>query len=223
MGRTRTCTTVDREQIVHLLTRLPCEDAAGQLRTASTLAWIGIQARKSDAAVRGRLSNAARGRVGAAHFAPALRAFPSLPLPVRREVTLFLGDLAGGVAVTELARLTTSSDAGARLIAVDALGKIGGPQVVAALEASAGDVSEIVRAEAVRALGQLTVAEFARNADAPEMEAVETLFLDVSVADPSEYVRQIAGESLAAVRKARARQPQAPAERIPAPALPVSA
>lgn len=223
MGRTRAYTTVDRERIVHLLNRLPREDAAGQLRTASALAWIGIQARRPDSAVRGRLSSAARGRVDATRFVSTLRAFPSLPTPVRREVAMFLGDLAGGAAVADLVRLTTSPDAGARLIAVDALGKIGGPQAVAAIKTAVGDVNETVRAEAVRALDQLAAAEFSRDADAPEMRAMENLFLDVSAGDPSEYVREVANEALAAIREASARQPQAPIERIPASVLPVSA
>jgi len=222
MDRTRAFTSVDRGKIVRLLNRLPRQGAAGQLRTASMLAWIGIRARKPDSAVRGRLSSAARGRVDATYFAPALEALPSLPLPVRCEVALFLGDLAGGAAVSDLIRLTTSPDAGARLIAVDALGKIGGPEAVAAIETAVGDASETVRAEAVRALGQLAVAEFARDAGAPEMRAVDNLFLDVSAGDPSEYVRQVANEALAAIREAIAYQSQASTEHIPAPVLPVS-
>jgi HEAT repeat protein len=222
MDRTTAPKPADRQQIVYLLNRLPREDAGGQLRTASALAWIGIQARKSDAAVRGRLSSAARGRVDAMHFMPALEAFPSLPLPVRREVAMFLGDLAGSVAVTDLVRLATSPDAGARLIAVDALGKIGGPQAVAAIEAAVGDVNETVRTEAVRALGQLSVAEFERDAGAPEMRAAENLLRDVSRGDPSEYVRQVTNEALAAIQEAGERLPQAPGERIPSSVLPVS-
>jgi HEAT repeat protein len=144
-------------------------------------------------------------------------------MPVRREVAMFLGDLAGGAAVTDLVRLATSPDAGARLIAVDALGKIGGPQAVAAVKTAVGDINETVRAEAVRALGQLAASEFSRDADAPEMGAMGNLFLDVSAGDPSEYVRQVANEALVAIREASARQPQAPAERIPASVLPVSA
>jgi HEAT repeat protein len=223
MGRTRADVTLDRERIVRLLKRLPRQDAAGQLRTASALAWIGIQARRPDSAVRGRLSSAARGRVDAAHFMSTLKAFPSLPMSARREVAMFLGDLAGGVAVTDLVRLMTSPDAGARLIAVDALGKIGGPQAVAALKTAVGDVNEAVRAEAVRALGQLAASEFSRDADVPGMRTMENLFLDVSAGDPSEYVRQVANEALAAIQEASARQPQAPTERTPASVLSVSA
>jgi HEAT repeat protein len=219
----KTLVSVDREQIVRLLNRLPGVDAAGQLRTASALAWIGIQARKPDSAVRGRLSGAARGRVDATYFVPVLKALPSLAVPVRREVAMFLGDLAGGVAVDELVHLATLPGAGVRLIAVDALGKIGGPQAVVAIRTAVGDISETVRAEAVRALGQLAVAELAGDADAQELKDVENLFLDVRVGDPSEYVRQVADEALAAIREASAPQPQAPTERIPAPVLPVSA
>jgi HEAT repeat protein len=206
-----------------LLNQLPREESAGQLRTASTLAWMGIEARKPDSAVRGRLSHAARGRVDAAYFELTLKALPSLSMPARREVAMSLGDLAGGAAVTDLVRLTTSADAGARLIAVDALGKIGGPEAVAALKTAIGDASETVRAEAVRALGQLAAAEFARDADAPEMGAMEDLFLDVSAGDPSEYVRQVANEALAAIREASVRQPQAPTERVPTSVLSISA
>jgi hypothetical protein len=221
MSRTRACAVVERDQIVHLLNRLLSEDAGRQLRTASTLAWIGIQTRKQDVAVRGCLSNAARGRVGATHFVPALKVFPALPMSVRREMAMALGDLAGGVAVDELARLTAVSDVGARLIAVDALGKIGGPQAVRSLKAAVGDVNETVRAETVRALGQLVAAE--RNADAPERAEVETLLLDVRAGDPSEYVREVAGEALAAIREAGLRQPGVLPDRTPSPAISVPA
>lgn len=221
MGRTGAYTTVDQDQIVRLLNRLPREDAVGQLRTASALAWIGIRARKRDAAVRGRLNTAARGRVGATYFLPALEVFPALPMPARREMALALGDLAGGVAVAELARLATAPDAEVRLIAVDALGKIGGPQAVTALKAATGDGNETVRAEAIRSLGQLAVAEVAKEPNALEEVLVETLVLGVMAKDPSGYVRQVADEALAAVREARSRQVGIPTERIPTPAIPV--
>jgi len=221
MSQTRTFTTDDRGQIVRLLNRFPDGDAAEQLRTASALAWIGIRTRRRDSAVRGRLSTAARGRVGGTCFLPALKVFPALPMPVRCETALALGDLAGGVAVAELVRLATAPEAEARLIAVDALGKIGGPRAVEALMAAAGDVNETVRAEAVRALGQLTVAE--KDGDALEMAAVKTLLLDVSASDPSEYVREVAGEALTVLREARPRRPFASADRTPAPAVSIPA
>lgn len=205
MGRTKVGMTVEREQIVCLLNQLPREDASGQLRAASALAWIGIGMRKQDISVRGCLSSPARGRVGAMHFMPALKVFPALPLLVRREMAMALGDLAGSVAVDELIRLTTASDVEARLVAVDALGKIGGSQAVAALKAAIGDVNETVRAEATRALGQLAVAE--GNADAPERASVEVLLLGVSAGDPSEYAREVAGEALAALHEAELPKP----------------
>lgn len=223
MGRTGNCKTVDREQIVRLLNWLPRESAAGQLRAASSLAWIGIQGRKRDTAVRGCLNTSARGRVGATHFVLALEVFPSLPLPARREMALALGDLAGGVAVADLARLATAPDAEARLIAVDALGKIGGPEAVAALEAAAGDRNETVRAEAIRSLGLLTVAEARKDAAAPEQASVETLLLDVIAADPSEYVRQVADEALAAIREAGSRPIEPRTDRISTPVVSVPA
>lgn len=223
MGRTGAYKTVNQEKVVRLLNRLSGEDAAGQLRTASDLAWIGIRARKRGAAVRGRLNTAARGRVSATHFLPALKAFPSMPLPARREMALALGDLAGGVAVANLARLATAPDAGARLIAVDALGKIGGPRAVAALKTAAGDVDETVRAEAVRSLGQLALAEARKDVTALEETSVETLLLDVVAGDPSEYVREVANKALAAIRETRSRLAGALKEHIPAPMLSVSA
>lgn len=192
--------TVERERIVCLLNQLPREDASGQLRTASALAWIGIEMRKQDISARGCLSSAARGRVGAVHFMPTLKVFPALPSLVRREMAMALGDLAGSVAVDELSRLAIAFDVETRLVAVDALGKIGGLQAVAALKAALGDVYETVRAEAARALGQLAVAE--GNADAPERASVEVLLLGVSAGDPSEYVREVAGEALAALHEA---------------------
>jgi len=135
------------------------------------------------------------------HFMPALKALPALPSLARREMAMALGDLAGSVAVDELIRLTTASDVETRLVAVDALGKIGGAQATATLKAALGDANETVRAEATRALGQLTVAE--GNADAPERASVEVLLLGVSGGDPSEYVREVAGEALAALREVK--------------------
>lgn len=213
--------TVDREEIINLLSRLSCKEDAEQLRTASALAWIGIQARNRNGAVRGSLGAAAQGRVDAAHFLPLLGCFSSLPMPIRREVALALGDLAGSVAVTELARLAKVPDTEARLIAVDALGKIGGPRAVAELKAASGDVDEAVRAEAVRSLGWLAAAEAKREAGALEGASVKTHLLDVRASDPSQYVREVAAEALAAIR--RAEPPETPPERIPAPAVPVSA
>jgi len=204
MDQTRAFTGDDRQQIVRLLNGLPREDTAGQLRMASALAWIGLRARKRDSAVRGRLSSPARGRVGAAYFLPALKAFPALPMPVRCEVALALGDLAGGAAVTELARLATASCAEARLIAVDALGKIGGPEAVESLTAAAGDVNETVRAEAVRALGQLALAE--KDGKAQGLAAVGTLLLDVS-----------------ALRQAGLRQPRTSVDRTRSPVVSIPA
>lgn len=215
MGRTRAFLSAERDQIVELLDRLECQDAREQLQTASALAWIGIQARKRGVAVRGRLSSAARGRVDATHFASALQIFPNLPLSVRREAAMALGDLAGSVAVDELARLTSAPDVGTRLIAVDALGKIGGPQAVAALKAAVGDVNETIRAEAVRALGQLTTAE--KEAETPEKAAVEALLLAVSHDEPSEYVREIAGEALAAIYGSDSRESGALRDQSPVP------
>jgi len=222
MGQMSACATFKREQVVNLLSRLPHQDASGQLRTASELAWIGIQRRGRDTAVRGRLNAAARGRVGATHFVPALKSFASLSLPARREMALALGDLAGSVAVADLARLAKGGDAGTRLIAVDALGKIGGPQAVAALETASGDTNETVRAEAIRSLGHLAVAEAKRDAGGPEGSPVETLFLETIAGDPSEYVRGVAEEALMAVRHARSRRARAAAARAAAPAAIVS-
>jgi len=221
MGQTGTLSSTDRERVVRLLAALPGKDVAEQLRIASALAWLGIRTRKREAAVRGRLSSAARGRIGEAYLVPALRVLPALPAAVRCELAMALGDLAGGGAVDGLARLTTASSAEARLIAVDALGKIGGPRAVDALTAAAGDVNETVRAEAARALGQLSGAE--KDVDAPEMAAVETLLLEVSAGDPSEYVRDVAGQALAALREARRQRHYAPPERTPAPAVRVAA
>ncbi|MFZ5915666.1 MAG: HEAT repeat domain-containing protein [Chloroflexota bacterium] len=203
MDRTSAFKSDDRNMVVRLLKRLPREDAIGQFHTASELAWVGIKARGRDEAVRGRLNAAARGRVGARHFRPALSVFDSMTMQARREMALALGDLAGEIAVVELIRLAGVADAEARLIAVDALGKIGGPQAVKALKAAARDKDEAVRAEAIRSLGQLTVAEMTRDASASQDGAVETLLLETCSGDPSSYVRQTAQESLAMVRERR--------------------
>lgn len=219
MDRTR----VDREKIINLLNSLLLEreDAAAQLRAASALAWIGIQARGRDSAVRGRLNAAAQGRVGETHFLPLLEGLVSLPLSARCEAALALGDLAGGVAVPELARLAGARDAKARLIAVDALGKIGGPEAVTLLKAAAADVNEAVRAEALRSLGQLAVAE--TDSALPEKAAMESWFLDVIAIDPSEYVREVAGDSLSALRESKSRRSRSSLDRIPTPTTSVSA
>jgi HEAT repeat protein len=214
---------VDREKIINLLNSLLLEreDAAAQLRAASALAWIGIQARGRDSAVRGRLNAAAQGRVGAIHFLALLEDFASLSLLARRETALGLGDLAGGVAVSQLARLASARDMETRLIAVDALGKIGGPAAVSALKTAAGDVNETVRAEALRSLGQLAVAE--ADSALPEKAKLESWFLDVIAIDPSEYVREVAGDSLSALRESKSRRSRSSLDRIPTPTTSVSA
>jgi HEAT repeat protein len=147
---------------------------------------------------------------------PALKALPALPLPARREMAMALGDLAGSAAVNDLARLATAPDAETRLIAVDALGKIGGPRAVTALKGAVGDVNESVRAEAVRSLGQLAVKEAKKDPVALEEAAVKDLFLDVVAGDPSEYVREVADEALTAIRGAGTSQAKTQAERAPA-------
>jgi len=222
MGRMEVYKTVNRKQIVHLLNRLPGEDAAGQFRTASELAWIGIQARKQGPAVRGRLNAAARGRVGATYFRQVLTLFESLSMPVRREMALALGDLAGSVAVSNLIRLASTADDEARLIAVDALGKIGGPRAVTALKRAASDTDEAVRAESIRSLGQLAIAEVKKGVAVSNKVSVETLLLDVSAADSSEYVRQVAGSALEAMREVISGHAQEKPARISKPTVSVS-
>jgi hypothetical protein len=222
MGRVRDYKTINREEIVRLLSRLPRVGTARQLRTASALAWLGIRARKRDIAVRGRLNTAARGRVGATHFVPALKVLPALPTRARREMALALGDLAGGVAVNDVARLAKAPETETRLIAVDALGKIGGPQAVSVLKKAVGDVNETVRAEAVRSLGQLAVKEARKDPAGLKEAAVEDLVFGVIAGDPSEYVREVAGEAATAIREAKALQTKARTERTPSPAVSVS-
>jgi HEAT repeat protein len=132
-----------------------------------------------------------------------------------------LGDLAGGVAVPGLAQLAAAASAEARLVAVDALGKIGGPHAVEALMAAAGDVNETVRAEVARALGQLALADM--QGDALETADVDMLLVDVSAGDPSEYVREVADEALAALREASLLPSYPSADRTPAPVTSVTA
>jgi hypothetical protein len=62
-----------------------------------------------------------------------------------------------------------------------------------------------------------------KNGETLEMAAVETLLLDVSAGDPSEYVRNVAGEALTALREARPRRPYASADLTPAPVVSIPA
>ncbi|MDH4208657.1 MAG: HEAT repeat domain-containing protein, partial [Anaerolineae bacterium] len=85
-------------------------------------------------------------------------------------------------------------NADVRLIAVDALAKIGGPQAVQALSQAIHDDSELVRARAVHALGQL-----ARGEGGPEAEVIRETLTRIRERDASTYVRDAAHEALAAL------------------------
>jgi len=123
-------------------------------------------------------------------------------------------------AVAALAKLATmDADAKVRLTAVDSLGKIGGNEAVDVLKKAAlEDRNEEVRARSVGALGNLALKEqaslvFTRGqirtrgavrtrgaqpSKAVSQEAADVLQLleQVRGADTSEYVRDIADESL---------------------------
>jgi HEAT repeat protein len=137
-------------------------------------------------------------------------------------MALALGDLAGSAAVTELSRLMVTSDPGARLIAVDALGKIGGSRAVAALKVAIRDGNETVRGEAIRSLGLLAAAEVFRDEESPKRDSIENLLFTTIADDPSEYVRETAGDALVAIREAYSRRPDDLTDRIAASAISVS-
>jgi hypothetical protein len=110
-------------------------------------------------------------------------------------------------------------DAGVRAIAVQSLGKIGGPQALQALEKVAfEDRNEEVRARVAGALGGLAINEQGEAAIAPgplrvrgavrtrgavpskpvspEVARIRDLLQRIRQTNPSDYVREMADESL---------------------------
>jgi hypothetical protein len=78
---------------------------------------------------------------------------------------------------------------------VDAMAKIGGPQAVQALSRTTHDDSELVRARAVHALGQL-----ARSEQSPEVKPIRETLTRIREGDASAYVRDAAREALVALK-----------------------
>lgn len=185
--------TVNRSEITQWVNLLE-EKGADRLRALSQLGRIGVQARGYRSLGRGSLRTPARSFLTPANLA-RLSETLSDPVPVvRRETAFVLGELGGETAVSALGRLATDPNADVRLIAVDALAKIGGPQAVQILAQTAYDDNELVRARAVHALGQLT-----RGEEGPQVEPIRETLTRIREEDVSAYVRDAAGEALAAL------------------------
>ena len=186
--------TVNQGEIAQWVNLLE-EKGAARLRALSQLGRIGVQARGHRPLQRGSQRTPARSFLTPASLAQLLETL-SDPVPVvRSEAAFVLGELGGDeTASSALGRLTADPNADVRLIAVDALAKIGGPQAVQALVQATQDDNELVRARVVHALGRLALGE-----EGPEVEPIRETLARVREGDTSAYVRDAAREALVAL------------------------
>lgn len=130
-----------------------------QMQAAARLRGVGVRVRGA-VATRGSLSRAGDALVSHQELVQILSELRIRPVEVRREVAFALGEVGGEDLVRPLAELARDPVSSVRLIAVEALGKIGGPEAVQVLMAVAKeDPSEDIRSLAVEALGSLAVQE----------------------------------------------------------------
>ena len=127
----------------------------------SSSAWITAQVASSDSGSmrnRGSLNQAAEPLLSYRDLKDVLEELKVQSLQVRREVAFVLGEVAGEDLVQPLAEMAVDPEPSVRLVAVDALGKIGGAKAVQSLMAIAkDDPDEDIRALAVEALGGLAI------------------------------------------------------------------
>jgi hypothetical protein len=185
--------TVNQSEIAQWVNLLE-EKGAARLRALSQLGRIGVQARGHRPLGRGSLRTPARSFLTPANLAQLLEALSDSAPVVRRETAFVLGELGGEMGISTLSRLAADPNADMRLIAVDALAKIGGPQAVQALAQAIHENNELVRARAVYALGQL-----ARGEEGPEVEPIRETLTRIREEDASAYVRDAAREALVAL------------------------
>ncbi len=186
--------TVNQSEIAQWVNLLE-EKGAARLRALSQLGRLGVQARGHRPLQRGSLRTPARSFLTPASLAQLLETL-SDPVPmVRSEAAFVLGELGGDeTASSALGWLTADPNADVRLIAVDALAKIGGPQAVQALVQATQDDNELVRARVVHALVRL-----ARGEEGPEVEPIRETLTRIQEGDTSAYVRDAAREALVAL------------------------
>ena len=185
--------TVNQSEIAQWVNLLE-EKGAARLRALSQLGRIGVQARGHRPLGRGSLRTPARSFLTPANLAQLLEALSDPAPVVRRETAFVLGELGGEMGISTLSWLAADPNADMRLIAVDALAKIGGPQAVQALVQATHENNELVRARAVYALGQL-----ARGEEGPEVVPIRETLTRIQEEDASAYVRDAAREALVAL------------------------
>lgn len=197
-------------------------DESERLQAAIKLGRLGIQTRGGMTMTRGTLQSATEARIQDMDFSPAFEALRDQRAEVRCEVAFALGEWADETAVEVLKKLTIDenkdSSTDVRAAAADALGKIGGTRSVAILQRLAmDDPDEDVRTRAIGVLGSLaakaepklvtvrTPSVRARGASQPtppkiqvsrETEKVLDLLKQIRVNDQSDYVRDVADETL---------------------------
>jgi HEAT repeat protein len=186
--------TVNQSEIAQWIDLLE-EKGTARLRALSQLGRIGVQARGHRPLQRGSLRTPARSFLTPASLAQLLETLSDPAPVVRSEAAFVLGELGGDETVSSaLGRLTADPNADVRLIAVDALTKIGGPQAVQALVQATQDDNELVRARVVHALGRLV-----RGEEGPEVEPIRETLARIREGDVSAYVRDVAREALVAL------------------------
>lgn len=118
---------------------------------------------------------------------------------LKSTLAFILGEIGGAESIPTLAEfLRSAKDEDQLLVAVDALGKIGGPEVVAILKQQVeANPNELVRGFAIQALRQLHENAFARRALSSvylgEGQATIAEFVQsIAHKDPSVYVREMA-------------------------------
>lgn len=118
---------------------------------------------------------------------------------LKSTVAFILGEVGSAASIPALAEfLRTAKDEDQLLVAVDALGKIGGPEVVAILKQQVeANPNELVRGFAIQALHQLHDNAFARRAlSSCYLEAgranIAEFVQSIAQKDPSLYVREMA-------------------------------
>jgi HEAT repeat protein len=186
--------TVNQSEIAQWIDLLE-EKGTARLRALSQLGRIGVQARGHRPLQRGSLRTPARSFLTPASLAQLLETLSDPAPVVRSEAAFVLGELGGDETVSSaLGRLTADPNADVRLIAVDALTKIGGPQAVQTLVQATQDDNELVRARVVHALGRLV-----RGEEGPEVEPIRETLARIREGDVSAYVRDVAREALVAL------------------------
>lgn len=168
-----------------------------------TLTWVqeALFTRERGTTWYGTLQSAASPALPPDRLKDTLIALSEPDALTRREAIFVLGELGGEAAVEALEEIAARAESEERLLAINALGKIGGPQAVEVLkQAVLKDSEEMVRAQAVLALGRLLD-------DSQAAESIRALLAHINHIDSSTYVSALAREALEQVEETAIEQP----------------